>query len=83
MLIATTFFSFLVNVNSEDGLSQGADILIKAYPEDVNESFLIEVKHFNIYVKEKFPDKKKNSASRFISDYFNQINLAFPNSTLF
>lgn len=54
--IAKTF-TFLVNVTiSEDGLPQGVGNFIKAYPENLKDSFLMEVKQFHMYGKQEFLD---------------------------
>ena len=78
--IAQTF-SFLTDLeSSEETMSMGVENLIEAYPEDVDETFLAELRHFHLYVKKKCSEQKKFSHQDLCTVIFeDKVQSLFPN----
>lgn len=61
-------------------MSTGVKNLIEAYPEDVDETFLAELRHFHLYVKKKCSEQKKFSHQDLYTVIFeDKVQSAFPN----
>ena len=57
-------FSFLANLSlSKQEIQQGVELLMEAYPEDVDLKLTDELLHFHIYVKKNHKPKEKSHLS--------------------
>ena len=76
-------FSFLANLTaSKQEIQQGVELLMEAYPEDVDQKLTDELLHFHLYVRQTHRPTEEHSLSHtdLYQIIFKQnIQMAFPN----